>query len=115
MRKSYIKWLYISFDFSFLYFTDFCLLLWIRSISWKIYKKNKNYSHYDWDGFKFKYSKYKKVNKAEDVYDDNYIFIEGIGDGIQKAIVNTVKNVSLGIRDTLSFGDVVEEVANTAT
>ena len=41
----------------------------------------------------FDSSKYKKINNAEDVYDDAFIFIEGIGDGIQKSTVNTVKNL----------------------
>jgi len=72
----------------------------------------------------FDSSKYKKVNNAEDVYDDSFIFIEGVGDGIQKATVNTVKNVGHGIKDALTsisddevtncIGDVVEEVSNTA-
>lgn len=66
----------------------------------------------------FDSSKYKKINNAKDVYDDTFIFIEGIGDGIQKSTVNTVKNVGHGIKDVLSsisddkftncIGDIVE-------
>ena len=71
----------------------------------------------------FDSSKYKKVNNAEDVQDDSFIFIEGVGDGIQKATVNTVKNVGHGIKDALTsisdeevtncIGEAVEEVSNT--
>ena len=66
----------------------------------------------------FDSSKYKEINNAKDVYDDTFIFIEGIGDGIQKSTVNTVKNVGHGIKDVLSsisddkftncIGDIVE-------
>jgi hypothetical protein len=70
----------------------------------------------------FDSNKYKTINNAEDVYDDCFIFIEGIGDGIQKSTVNVVKNVGHGIKDVLSsisndeitncIGNVVEETTD---
>ena len=73
----------------------------------------------------FDSSKYKKINNAEDVNDDAFIFIEGIGDGIQKSTVNTVKNVGHGIKDVLSsisdddftncIGDIVEGTTDVAS
>ena len=69
-------------------------------------------------------NKYKQINDAEDFYDDSFIFIEGIGDVIQKATVNLVKNAGHGIKDVLTtisdnevinyIGDDIEEATNTA-
>ena len=67
---------------------------------------------------------YKQINDAEDFYDDSFLFIEGIGDGIQKATVNLVKNAGQGIKGVLTtisdnevincIGDGIEEATNTA-
>lgn len=62
----------------------------------------------------FDTNNYKEMNGPEDVYDNAFTLIEGIGDGIQKTTVNTVKNIGHGVKDAINMisdNEIINDIA----
>lgn len=62
----------------------------------------------------FDKNNYKEMNYPEDVYDNAFTLIEGIGDGIQKTTVNTVKNIGHGVKDSINMisdNEIINDIA----